>query len=102
MGNQEAVEMGSREGYDATKTKDEVRGYLSLNVAIAIEHIALRAVDLGLGTCWIGGFSQDRVRKILGLEDHLFVVMLLSIGYPEQSPPQRPRLSLDQLVIDTL
>jgi len=96
------VEMGSREGYDAEKTKDEVKGYLSLNVAIAIEHIVLRAVDLGLGTCWIGGFNQDRVRDIIGLADNLHIVMLLSVGYPDQFPPQRPRIPIDQLVIKTL
>jgi len=34
-----------------------------LNVAIAIEHIVLRATSLGLGTCWIGAFDQAGSRS---------------------------------------
>ena len=79
-----------------------VRGYLSLNVAIAIDHIALRATDLGLGSCWIGRFDQEKTKKILGLGDDLFVVLLLPIGYPAQEPPQRPRLDREKIVLKTL
>lgn len=33
--------------------KEQIAQQLSFNVAIAIEHMALRALDFGLGTCWI-------------------------------------------------
>jgi nitroreductase len=79
-----------------------VRGYLSLNVAIAIDHIALRATDLGLGSCWIGRFDQDKTKEILGLGDDLFVVLLLPIGYPAQEPSPRPRLDAEKIVLKTL
>lgn len=39
---------------------------LALNVAIAIEHMALRALDFGLGTCWVrlidGAENKGHVR----------------------------------------
>jgi nitroreductase len=79
-----------------------VKGYLSLNVAIAIEHIVLRATDLGLGSCWIGRFDQEKTKKILGLGDDIFVVLLLPIGYPAQEPAQRPRLPAKNIVLKTL
>ena len=79
-----------------------VKGYLSLNVAIAIEHIDLRATDLGLGSCWIGRFDQEKTKKILGLGDDIFVVLLLPIGYPAQEPVQRPRLPAENIVLKTL
>ncbi len=79
-----------------------VKCYLSLNVAIAIEHIALRATDLGLGSCWIGRFDQDKTKEILGLGDDLFVVLLLPIGYPAQEPSPRPRLAMENIVLKTL
>lgn len=78
------------------------RAYLSLNVAIAVEHIALRAVDLGLGSCWTMMFNPKMVRDILGLDESLSVVTVVPVGYPDQSPPQRPRLSRERLVIKTV
>ena len=33
--------------------EEAAKAYLSMNVAIAIEHIVLKAVYLGLGSCWI-------------------------------------------------
>lgn len=76
-----------------------INGYLAMNVAIAIEHIVLRAADLGLGTCWIGRVDSDKTKKILKLSDDLQVMMLLPIGYPAQDPAQRPRFSKEEIVI---
>jgi len=39
--------------------------YFMVDVSIALEHIVLAATDKGLGTCWIGGFSENKVKKIL-------------------------------------
>jgi len=82
--------------------EESLKSYLSLNAAIALEHIALRAVDLGLGSCWIMMFNSKKAKKILGLEERYDVVALLPIGYPDQNPSQRPRLQLDELVIQTI
>ncbi|MFW6271810.1 MAG: nitroreductase family protein [Desulfosalsimonas sp.] len=73
-------------------------GYLAMNVAIAIEHIALRAVDLGLGTCWLGRVNIEKTKEILKLPDNLEVLCLLPVGYPAQSPAQRPRLTKDEIL----
>jgi nitroreductase len=76
-----------------------IKAYLNLNVAIAIEHIALRAVDLGLGTCWVMMFNHEKAKKILNLEDKYEIVALLPVGYPDQDPKQRPRLPLNDLIL---
>jgi nitroreductase len=76
-----------------------IKAYLSLNAAIAIEHIALRAVDLGLGSCWIMMFDNAKAKSMLGLDDRYDVVALLPVGYPDQSPAARPRLPLEDLIL---
>lgn len=53
-----------------------------IDVAIQIDHMTLRAVELGLGTCWIGAFYEDQVREILGIPEDIRVVELLAVGYP--------------------
>lgn len=109
----ELVKEGAFEGIDVDKnhpsitnslTMDEeaVKAYLSMNVAIAIEHIVLKAVELGLGSCWIGRFDRNQVKEYLSLDDNIFPVMLLPVGYPDQSPNARPRIALDKLVLKTI
>ena len=79
-----------------------VKAYLSMNVAIAIEHIVLKAVDLGLGSCWLGRFDREKVKEFLSLDESIDPVVLLPVGHPDQSPKQRPRFALDKLVLKTI
>lgn len=76
-----------------------MRAYASLNVAIAIEHITLRAVDLGLGSCWVMMFDQDKTKKALEIENKYNIIALIPIGYPDQAPSPRPRLPLEEIVL---
>jgi nitroreductase len=73
--------------------------YLRLNAAIAIDHVTLRAVDLGLGACWVMMFDQEKVKQLLGLGENYNIVALLPVGYPDQNPQPRPRLDLDQILL---
>jgi nitroreductase len=77
----------------------EVLPTATFNVGIAIEHVVLAATDLGLGTCWVQMIDRSKIRKICSLPDHLFVVTLLVVGYPDETPKPRPRLPLEQIVI---
>ncbi|HWQ41902.1 MAG TPA: nitroreductase family protein, partial [Desulfosporosinus sp.] len=89
------------ESYAKRKPMEQAtaEAYLRLNAAIAIDHITLRAVDLGLGTCWIMMFDQEKVKQILELGENYNVVALLPVGYPDQKPNARPRIELNQLLI---
>jgi len=63
-----------------------------IDLAIAIDHITLAAVELGLGTCWVGAFYENQVRKILNIPDKIRVVELLALGFPrktQESPKKR-------------
>jgi nitroreductase len=53
---------------------------------------------LGLGSCWIGAFYEDQVKKILGVPNEVRVVALLPLGYPEGPTPATPRKSLEDVV----
>ena len=69
-----------------------------INVAIAIDHMTLQAVEEGLGTCWIGSFYEDQVKAILGIPNEVRVVELLTLGYPADQPKPKDRLPLEQIV----
>jgi len=70
-----------------------------IDVAIALDHMALRAVELGLGTCWVGAFDADKVKKALGIPESVAVVELLPLGYPaDPAPVQKSRKPLRDIV----
>lgn len=70
-----------------------------IDVAIALDHLTLRAVELGLGTCWIGKFNADEVKKILGIPDEIKVVQLMPLGYPvEPDAIQKKRRAFAEIV----
>jgi nitroreductase len=84
------------------RNQEQLLAYLNMNVGIAVTHMMLKAVDLGLGTCWIGGFDPLKAKEILALDDNLHVVTLLPIGYPERIPAKRPRFPLENLIVKTV
>ena len=73
------------------------RRYAFVDVAIAMDHMTLVAHSLGLGTCWIGAFSEDKVKELLGIPGEVSVVCLLPIGYPAKEGITRTRKSAEEL-----
>ncbi len=69
-----------------------------VDLAIAIDHMTLAARAMGIGSCWIGAFEQEKVKKILAVPDSSTVVELLPLGYPSEWPPAKPRKSLEEII----
>jgi len=64
---------------------------------IALEHMVLAAASLGYGTCWIGAFSEEAVKKLLEIPEKMKVVALLPIGVPAETPAARPRKEISEI-----
>jgi nitroreductase len=75
----------------------EVPAY-PVDLAIAVDHMTLAAVDEGLGTCWIGAFSQEEARTVLGVPDDCKIVTLLPLGFPRPSGRVKTRKPLAEIV----
>jgi nitroreductase len=70
----------------------------TVDVSIACAYMILQAYELGLGTCWIGAFKQDEAKKILNIPEHVRVVAMTPLGYPNEHPSSKSRKRLDQIV----
>jgi nitroreductase len=78
-----------------------VGGYMSSHVidaSIALDHVTLAAHSLGLGTCWVAWFKEEKVKDILGIPEDVRVVALTPLGYPDESPERPPRKNLEELI----
>ena len=73
--------------------------YYQIDLGIAMEHMVLKATELGLGSCWIGWFSEDKVKTILDIPKKVKVSAMLAIGYPKDpSTKKRSRKSLEKIL----
>jgi len=70
----------------------------TVDVSIACAFMILQAYELGLGTCWIGAFKEDETKKILNIPEHVRVVAMTPVGYPNEPPSAKSRKSLNQIV----
>lgn len=60
--------------------------YSVQNCAAAVQNILLAAYDKGLGTCWVGAFNEDRIKRILFIPDNVSVEAVITIGYSAYKP----------------
>jgi len=69
-----------------------------IDLAIALDHMSLEAVSLGLGTCWIGAFYQKQVKEILGVPENVRIVSIMPLGYPKELGTKTERKPLSEIV----
>lgn len=84
---------------NACAPRELLRGAAAVNCAIALTQMMLAAVDLGLGSTWIGMFDEPAVKERLGLGPDLAVIALLAVGVPSEDPPPRPRRDLADILL---
>lgn len=73
--------------------------YFQIDMGIAMEHMVLKATELGLGSCWIGWFKEERVRELLSIPEKIKVCALLTVGYPKEAGTKnRSRKPLEKIV----
>jgi nitroreductase len=68
------------------------------DTAAAVQNIMLTACSLGLGTCWVGAFKEEVVRKLVNSPEGVRPVALIPVGYPDEAPPARMRRPLSEIV----
>ncbi|RLI42266.1 nitroreductase [Candidatus Bathyarchaeota archaeon] len=67
---------------------------------IAVENMVLASTSLGYGTCWIGAFEEERIKRLLGIPEKMVVVALLPIGVPDENPQPRPRKDFNEIFFE--
>jgi nitroreductase len=71
-----------------------------IDIGIAAEHFCLQAAELGLGTCMIGWFEEDKIKRLLQMPSDKSIGLLISVGYAVDGYAQRTKIrkSLEEMV----
>ena len=84
---------------------DKAREYAIKDAIIAATHAMLAAESLGLSTCMMNGWSEDKVKAVIGAENDpdIAIALVLPLGYaaePRKNPGRMPfefNVSLDRI-----
>ena len=63
-----------------------------IDIGITAEHFCLQAAELGLGTCMIGWFDEDKIKKLLRIPPDKSIGLVISAGYAVEGYTQRTKI----------
>ena len=73
--------------------------YRSMDIGIATAYLTAEAAAQGLGTCILGWFDDEKVRKICGIEHP--VRLVITVGYPaDDTIRPKKRKDITELVTE--
>ncbi|MDA8087626.1 MAG: nitroreductase family protein [Nitrospiraceae bacterium] len=73
--------------------------YCVQDASISIMGMMLAAHELGLGSVWVGAFSEEGVSGVLDLPSWLRPVAIVPVGYPAETPRAPKRVSSREAVL---
>ena len=90
---------------DLQRAFPRAKDYWVIDAAIAGENMTLAAEALGLGSVWLGTWSQmERVeaqRRLFGLPEHIVPHSILAFGYPDEQPDrEKPAWEEDRVHLE--
>ena len=71
--------------------------YTSQNCAAAAQNMLLEAHNLGLGSCWVGGFNEDQIRRIFGMPEEVTPYVVIPIGYAEEEAEEPAKFPIENV-----
>jgi hypothetical protein len=67
------------------------------DAALMAENMVVAGRSLGLGSCFLGGamYRADKIAEEYNLPKRVFPLVQLTMGYPAEDPPPRPRYPIE-------
>jgi nitroreductase len=78
--------------------QDRIGGRWSkISTAIALQNMVIAAWSLGIGSCWIGAFNEEKVKRLLAIPKKWDVVALIPFGYPAKIPQPKRKKPVEKI-----
>ena len=69
-----------------------------VDITIALTNFTLQAVELGYGTCWIGAFDEETIKRLLQIPESKKIVVCITLGKPRGRHVSRGRKDVESFV----
>ncbi|MHC1708004.1 MAG: nitroreductase family protein [Bacteroidales bacterium] len=69
--------------------RSDGKDHCDVDISIITDHLTLAAAEQDLASCWICNFDAVKCKEILQLPDHIEPIVILTLGYPADTPAPR-------------
>lgn len=83
---------------ESWKRPTDGKDHCDIDIAIATEHIALAAEEIGLATCWVCNFDAILCKQLFALPAGEEPAVIIPIGYAADEPKEKKRKSMSEIV----
>ncbi|MDI3473951.1 MAG: hypothetical protein PWR30_274 [Candidatus Woesearchaeota archaeon] len=71
--------------------------YTIENCSMAAQNMMLEAVSLGLGSCFVASFIDEKIREITDAPSHMRPIGIITLGYPKDNIDKDEKKDRDSL-----
>ncbi len=72
-----------------------------VDTTIALQNMVLAAEVQGVGSCWVGDFKEDEVKRVFGVPAEATIVCIVTFGLPDEKPgPRKSKLLTDMVHVE--
>lgn len=90
----------NRSGYerDGSFSTPKGDGFEMYDAGIASQTLSLAAYEKGIGAVIMGYFDEDKVKKLLDIDEKQKIAAIIAMGYPDEQPDAPKRKTVDDLL----
>lgn len=75
------------------------RDFRQYDIGLALENFLLEATELGLGTCVLGIFNEEKIKEKFRIPNFKKIALVIAIGYPEsEEAREKKRRPLEESI----
>ena len=71
--------------------------WATIDTTITLENMALAAWSLGIGSCKIGSFNEQKIKELLKIPEDWKIVALVTFGYHAETPKPKKKKPTNEL-----
>ena len=72
--------------------------YAPTDTAIAMQSMVLAAHLQGIGSCWLGDYNENNVRKLFKIPDNVKILAVIAFGYPDEEPKLKKKKKTEEIM----
>ncbi len=73
------------------------REFPLIDIGIAAAHFCLQAAELDLGTCMIGWFDEEEIKKLLAIPHRKRIGLVITLGYSADEKRRKVRKATEKM-----
>jgi len=74
------------------------RVYSRQQAGAAIQTFLLKLTELGVGSCWVGAYSDELIKQRLKIPQHIQIEAIIPMGYSDDKEGKKTKKSLESVL----